>query len=58
MAIPGVDLGEGFRASIRIDHPALLMRFFRGEAVADARFSPPTPKFRWRDQAAVGDAEG
>ncbi|WP_425996606.1 alpha/beta fold hydrolase [Caulobacter sp. DWR1-3-2b1] len=24
-AVPGVDLGEGFRASIRIDHPALLV---------------------------------
>lgn len=24
-AIPGVDLGEGFRAPLRIDHPALLV---------------------------------
>jgi pimeloyl-ACP methyl ester carboxylesterase len=24
-AVPGIDLGEGFRASIRIDHPALLV---------------------------------
>jgi pimeloyl-ACP methyl ester carboxylesterase len=92
-AVPGVDLGEGFRASIRIDHPALLVagsldgrtpmpeqdevaaqfqrksrvivenaghnvfeahpdvqallvRFFRGEAVADTRLSLPPPKFR------------
>jgi pimeloyl-ACP methyl ester carboxylesterase len=92
-AVPGADLGEGFRASIRIDHPALLVagtldgrtplaeqdevaaqfrrksrvivenaghnvfeahpdvqallvRFFRGEAVADTRLSLPPPKFR------------
>lgn len=91
-AVPGVDLGEGFRASIRIDHPALLVagtldgrtplaeqdevaaqfqrksqivvenaghnvfeahpdvqdllvRFFRGETVADARLSLPPPRF-------------
>jgi pimeloyl-ACP methyl ester carboxylesterase len=91
-AVPGVDLGEGFRAPIRIDHPALLVagsldgrtplaeqdevaaqfrrksrvivenaghnvfeahpdvqvllvRFFRGEAVADTRLSLPPPKF-------------
>lgn len=91
--VPGVDLGEGFRAPLRIDHPALLMagtldgrtpleeqeevaaqfrrrsrvivenaghnvfeahpgvqplllRFFRGEAVADTRLSLPPPKFR------------
>ncbi|WP_212742054.1 alpha/beta fold hydrolase [Sphingomonas sp. 1F27F7B] len=92
-AIPGVDLGEGFRAPIRSNHPALLIagtldgrtvlaeqdevaaqfrrkarvivenaghnvfeahpdvqgllvRFFRGEAVADTRLSLPPPKFR------------
>jgi pimeloyl-ACP methyl ester carboxylesterase len=92
-AVPGVDLGEGFRASFRIDHPALLVagtldgrtpmseqdevaaqfqrrsrvivenaghnvfeahpevqgllvRFFRGEAVADTRLSLPPPKFQ------------
>ena len=92
-AVPGVDLGEGFRASFRIDHPALLVagtldgrtpmseqdvvaaqfqhksrvivenaghnvfeahpdvqallvRFFRGEAVADTRLSLPPPKFK------------
>jgi pimeloyl-ACP methyl ester carboxylesterase len=92
-AIPGVDLGEGFRAPMRIDHPALLVagsldgrtvlaeqdevaaqfqhkarvivenaghnvfeahpevqallvRFFRGEAVADTRLALPPPKFR------------
>ncbi|WP_029914201.1 alpha/beta hydrolase [Caulobacter sp. UNC358MFTsu5.1] len=92
-AVPGADLGEGFRASLRIDHPALLVagsldgrtplaeqdvvaaqfthksrvivenaghnvfeahpdvqgllvRFFRGEAVADTRLSLPPPKFR------------
>jgi len=91
-AVPGVDLGEGFRASIRIDHPALLVagtldgrtplaeqnevaaqfqrksqivvenaghnvfeahpdvqgllvRFFRGETVADARLTLPPPRF-------------
>lgn len=91
-AIPGVDLGEGFRAPIRISHPALLVagsldgrtplaeqdevaaqflrksrvlvenaghnvfeahpdvqamlvRFFRGEAVADTRLTLPPPKF-------------
>ena len=91
--VPGVDLGEGFRASFRIDHPALLVagtldgrtpmaeqdvvaaqfqhksrvivenaghnvfeahpdvqallvRFFRGEAVADTRLSLPPPKFK------------
>lgn len=91
--VPGVDLGEGFRTSIRIDHPALLVagsldgrtplaeqdevaaqfqrksrvivenaghnvfeahpdvqallvRFFRGEAVADTRLSLPPPKFK------------
>ena len=90
--VPGVDLGEGFRAPLRIDHPALLVagtldgrtpmseqdevakqfqrksrvivenaghnvfeahpdvqgllvRFFRGEAVADTRLSLPPPKF-------------
>ncbi|MEP7006503.1 MAG: alpha/beta fold hydrolase [Sphingomonas bacterium] len=92
-AVPGADLGEGFRAPIRIDHPALLVagsldgrtalaeqdevaaqfrrksrvivenaghnvfeahpdvqallvRFFRGEAVADTRLALPVPKFR------------
>ena len=92
-AIPGVDLGDGFRAAIRIDHPALLIagsldgrtplaeqdevaaqfrrksrlvvenaghnvfeahpevqpllvRFFRGEAVADTRLTLPPPKFQ------------
>jgi pimeloyl-ACP methyl ester carboxylesterase len=92
-AVPGVDLGEGFRAPLRIDHPALLVagtldgrtplaeqdevaaqfrrksrvivenaghnvfeahpdvqgllvRFFRGEAVADTRLSLPPPKFK------------
>jgi pimeloyl-ACP methyl ester carboxylesterase len=92
-AVPGADLGEGFRASLRIDHPALLVagsldgrtplaeqdvvaaqfqhksrvivenaghnvfeahpdvqgllvRFFRGEAVADTRLSLPPPKFK------------
>jgi pimeloyl-ACP methyl ester carboxylesterase len=92
-AVPGVDLGEGFRASLRIGHPALLVagtldgrtplaeqdevaaqfqrksrlivenaghnvfeahpdvqvllvRFFRGEAVADTRLSLPPPKFK------------
>jgi pimeloyl-ACP methyl ester carboxylesterase len=92
-AVPGVDLGEGFRASFRIDNPALLIagsldgrtalaeqdevaaqfqrksrvlvenaghnvfeahpdvqgmlvRFFNGEAVADARLSLPPPKFK------------
>jgi pimeloyl-ACP methyl ester carboxylesterase len=92
-AIPGVDLGEGFRAPIRIDHPALLVagsldgrtplaeqeevaaqfrrksrvivenaghnvfeahpgvqpllvRFFRGEAVADTRLTLPAPTFK------------
>lgn len=91
--VPGVDLGEDFRRSIRIDHPALLVqgtldgrtpleeqaevaaqfrnkgqvmvenaghnvfeahpevqavlvRFFRGEAVADTRLTLPPPKFR------------
>jgi pimeloyl-ACP methyl ester carboxylesterase len=91
--VPGVDLGEGFRAPLRIDHPALLVagtldgrtpmseqdevaaqfrrksrvivenaghnvfeahpevqdllvRFFRGEAVADTRLSLPPPKFQ------------
>ncbi|EJL38280.1 putative hydrolase or acyltransferase of alpha/beta superfamily [Caulobacter sp. AP07] len=91
--VPGVDLGEGFRAPLRIDHPALLVagtldgrtpmpeqdevaaqfrrksrvivenaghnvfeahpdvqallvRFFRGEAVADTRLSLPAPKFQ------------
>lgn len=90
--VPGVDLGENFRAPLRIDHPALLIagtldgrtpmseqdevaaqftrksrvivenaghnvfeahpdvqgllvRFFRGEAVADARLSLPPPTF-------------
>ncbi|WGM39420.1 alpha/beta fold hydrolase [Caulobacter sp. NIBR1757] len=92
-AVPGVDLGQGFRAPMRIDHPALLVagtldgrtpleeqaevaaqfrrkarvivdnaghnvfeahpqvrdllvRFFRGDAVGDARLSLPAPKFR------------
>lgn len=92
-AVPGIDLGEAFRAPIRIDHPALLVagaldgrtplaeqdevaaqfrnksrvivenaghnvfeahpdvqallvRFFSGEAVADARLSLPPPKFQ------------
>ena len=92
-AIPGIDLGEGFRAPFRIDHPALLIagsldgrtplaeqddvatqfrrksrvivenaghnvfeahpgvqallvRFFRGEAVADTRLTLAPPKFR------------
>jgi pimeloyl-ACP methyl ester carboxylesterase len=92
-AVPGIDLGEGFRAPLRIEHPALLVagsldgrtplpeqdevaaqfqrksrvivenaghnvfeahpevqtllvRFFRGEAVADARLSLPPPKFK------------
>jgi len=92
-AVAGVDLGEGFRASMRIDHPALLVagtldgrtplgeqdevaaqfqrksrvivenaghnvfeahpdvqallvRFFRGEAVADTRLALPPPKFQ------------
>ena len=92
-AVPGIDLGEGFRAPLRIDHPALLVagtldgrtpmpeqdevaaqfrrksrvivenaghnvfeahsdvqallvRFFRGEAVADTRLSLPPPKFQ------------
>ena len=92
-AVPGVDLGEAFRASFRIDHPALLVagtldgrtpmseqdvvaaqfqhksrvivenaghnvfeahpdvqgllvRFFRGEAVADTRLALPPPKFQ------------
>jgi pimeloyl-ACP methyl ester carboxylesterase len=92
-AVPGIDLGEGFRSPLRIDHPALLVagsldgrtplpeqdevaaqfrrksrvivenaghnvfeahpdvqalliRFFRGEAVADTRLSLPPPKFR------------
>ncbi|RYY29365.1 MAG: alpha/beta fold hydrolase [Sphingomonadales bacterium] len=92
-AVPGVDLGEGFRAPIRIDHPALLVagsldgrtplaeqdevaaqfkrksrvivenaghnvfeahpdvqallvRFFRGETVADTRLSLPSPRFQ------------
>ncbi len=91
--VPGVDLGEGFRAPLRIDHPALLIagtldgrtpmseqdevaaqfqhkarvivenaghnvfeahpdvqallvRFFRGETVADTRLSLPPPKFQ------------
>lgn len=90
--VSGVDLGAGFRAPLRIDHPALLIagtldgrtpmseqdevaaqfrrksrvivenaghnvfeahpdvqgllvRFFRGEAVADTRLSLPPPKF-------------
>ena len=92
-AIPGVDLGEGFRAPMRIDHPALfvagsldgrtvlaeqedvaaqfrrksrvivenaghnvfeahpevqalLVLFFRGEAVADTRLALPPPTFK------------
>lgn len=92
-SIPGVDLGEGFRAPIRVDHPALLVagsldgrtplaeqdevavqfrhksrvivenaghnvfeahpdvqtllvRFFRGEGLADTRLSLPPPKFQ------------
>ncbi len=92
-AVPGADLGEGFRAPLRIDHPALLVagtldgrtpmpeqdevatqfrrksrvivenaghnvfeahpdvqgllvRFFRGEAVADTRLSLPPPQFK------------
>ena len=92
-AVPGVDLGEGFRAPFRINQPALLIagsldgrtplaeqdevaaqftrksrvlvenaghnvfeahpdvqgmlvRFFGGQAVADARLSLPPPKFR------------
>jgi pimeloyl-ACP methyl ester carboxylesterase len=92
-SVPRVDLGEGFRSSIRIDHPALLVagtldgrtalpeqdevaaqfrnrsrvivenaghnvfeahpdvqgllvRFFRGEPVADTRLSLPPPKFQ------------
>jgi pimeloyl-ACP methyl ester carboxylesterase len=92
-AVPGVDLGAGFRAPLDIDHPALLVagsldgrtplaeqdevaaqfrrksrvvvenaghnvfeahpevqnllvRFFRGEAVADTRLSLPAPKFQ------------
>ncbi|PIB93817.1 alpha/beta fold hydrolase [Caulobacter sp. FWC2] len=92
-AVPGVDLGEGFRAPFRIDHPALLIagtldgrtpmseqdevaaqfqrksrvivenaghnvfeahpevqpllvRFFKGEAVADTRLTLPPPKFK------------
>ncbi|MFA6112905.1 MAG: alpha/beta hydrolase [Sphingomonas sp.] len=92
-AIPGVDLGEGFRAPMRIDHPALLVagsldgrtvlaeqdevaaqfqrksrvivenaghnvfeahpevqvllvRFFRGEGVADTRLALPPPTFK------------
>jgi pimeloyl-ACP methyl ester carboxylesterase len=92
-AVPGVDLGEGFRAPIRIENPALLVagtldgrtpleeqaevaaqfqrrsqvfvqnaghnvfeahpevqallvRFFRGEAVDDSRLALPPPKFR------------
>lgn len=92
-AVPGADLGEGFRAPLRIDHPALLVagtldgrtpvteqdevaaqfrrksrvivenaghnvweahpevqallvRFFRGEPVADTRLGLPPPKFR------------
>ncbi|HEY0646673.1 alpha/beta hydrolase [Phenylobacterium sp.] len=92
-AVPGVDLGEDFRRSIRIDQPALLVqgtldgrtpleeqaevaaqfrnkaqltvenaghnvfeahpevqtllvRFFQGEAVSDARLTNPAPKFR------------
>lgn len=91
--VPGVDLGAGFRAPFRIDHPALLVagtldgrtpmseqdevaaqfrhksrvivenaghnvfeahpdvqgllvRFFRGEAVADTRLALPPPKFK------------
>jgi pimeloyl-ACP methyl ester carboxylesterase len=92
-SVRGVDLGEGFRAPLRIDHPALLVagtldgrtpmseqdevaaqfqsksrvivenaghnvfeahpdvqallvRFFRGEAVADTRLGLPPPKFK------------
>jgi pimeloyl-ACP methyl ester carboxylesterase len=92
-AVPGADLGEGFRSPLRIDHPALLVagtldgrtpmseqdevaaqfrrksrvivenaghnvfeahpdvqallvRFFRGETVADTQLSLPPPKFR------------
>jgi len=92
-AVPGADLGEGFRTPLRIDHPALLIagsldgrtplaeqdevvaqfrrksrvivenaghnvfeahpdvqallvRFFRGEAVADTRLGLPAPKFQ------------
>jgi pimeloyl-ACP methyl ester carboxylesterase len=92
-AVPGVDLGEAFRAPLQIDTPALLVsgsldgrtpleeqaevadqfrqkttitvenaghnvfeshpevqeqlvRFFRGEAVADTRLSLPPPVFR------------
>jgi pimeloyl-ACP methyl ester carboxylesterase len=92
-AVRGVDLGEGFRTPLRIDHPALLVagsldgrtpsaeqdevaaqfqrksrvivenaghnvfeahpevqallvRFFRGETVADTRLSLPPPMFR------------
>ena len=92
-AVPGVDLGEDFRAPLRIEHPALLVagtldgrtpmseqdevakqfqhksrvivenaghnvfeahpdvqgllvRFFRGEAVADTRLALPPPKFQ------------
>jgi len=92
-AVPGADLGEGFRAPLRINHPALLVagtldgrtpmgeqdevaaqfqrksrvivenaghnvfeahpdvqgllvRFFRGEAVADTRLALPPPKFK------------
>jgi len=91
--VPGADLGKGFRAPLRIDHPALLLagtldgrtpmseqdevaaqfrrksrvivenaghnvfeahpdvqpllvRFFRGEAVADTRLSLPPPTFK------------
>lgn len=91
--VPGVDLGEAFRAPLQINHPALLIagtldgrtpmseqdevaaqftrksrvivenaghnvfeahpdvqgllvRFFRGEAVADTRLSLPPPKFQ------------
>ncbi|MCH7860486.1 alpha/beta fold hydrolase [Sphingomonas sp. NPDC092331] len=92
-AVPAVDLGEAFRAPIRIDHPALLLagsldgrtplaeqeevaaqfrrksrvivenaghnvfeahpdvqallvRFFRGEVLADAKLTLPPPKFQ------------
>jgi pimeloyl-ACP methyl ester carboxylesterase len=92
-AVPGVDLGEGFRAPFRINNPSLLIagtldgrtpmaeqdevaaqfqrksrvivenaghnvfeahpdvqpllvRFFKGEAVADTRLSLPPPKFK------------
>ena len=92
-AVPGVDLGQTFRAPIRIDHPALLVagtldgrtpmpeqdevaaqfrrksrviienaghnafeahpevqgllvRFFRGETVADTRLNLPPPTFK------------